>query len=1045
MKNKLQRIVIFIITILLVLPLSLTNVYADGYNGTGGGTGGVGGSASGGASSNKCGYRLYVVDEHGYPVSKAVDLVTDKTINCDKNYRNARIGSINAESQLRQIPDDMPRPYYYEGSSFKGNGAALRAWAVADNGSGEQNILQLISNELGIEVYNLFDPSKTDDTYYCILEPITWHDIFSNKPNSENTGKSAYGTFYNWMQLYNTLGLTSTFTSSLDNDVLGNCMILQRDELGLSKPSSSLENFSLDNINGIGYGIHIYSNTDLVGDIQTTYDESKGDTPAKPADESDGSYTIVKNYRCSDDGGNTYTDAGCYNIKNIAGTIKIEDEQSYKVAGYKISTTESTNINSLTWESSVPGTITKSGKDTGTVKLSNSEKCLYVLLEKIERTTEEGAGEFEISESSLTKRVRFRETDATNILNSHLFKWYSDGFTVTSCQGHSYTDTCTNTDSDNDGTGDTCGGHTDYCSDFKFLDDSITVSLRNEKVSESSNIMVQINGWQNVVKDTSATSITKYWNTIKRGLKSSSTFSSYRWDYISVLWRGEDKLTVAQWKNSDTTNSLMSNIGFKVSNSPQGTRKTSDYLTAFSAKFSGEAQDLSTKYGGSTAGTSSGMLCTQTKSYSFKEDTALSLNNISVKVKTYSGQNSRDNSNGALKQNQAEAGSITFYPYIKMKYDTYNMPYASNYAQTVYILGNYARTLNLRNGCTVTFTPEDDNSLEVVSNQWSTHNTVMSNINKLFDTTDAAYKVIPGGAVLGIQNRYGDDGKPITKDVNVITYICTLEGDGKTQVDYTGSVNGDFTIDTANNRHNSTVSEVVEALKGLKLELYGNKDAKKNPFSGENINETKKFNGVNISTDSKYNWEDFSELYLNIEKGDTYTDKYIFKADAEGNILMNGTVILTKGQGVESLSNTKAKEINNKTDVVTQLVKALERNSGNDNSVIWAPDGKWYNEAFDGITVLVTKTEVHIGMWSPLEKSTVFDVKLTPNQNSKSDIGTKFYVFQMRTAASVDSYSGEKNRLGSFMGVKVYSNTDLTELYKSDKWYSSNITTQDLK
>ena len=161
---------------------------------------------------------------------------------------------------------------------------------------------------------------------------------------------------------------------------------------------------------------------------------------------------------------------------------------------------------------------------------------------------------------------------------------------------------------------------------------------------------------------------------------------------------------------------------------------------------------------------------------------------------------------------------------------------------------------------------------------------------------------------------------------------------------------------------------------------------------------------------------------------------------------MNDTVILTKGQGVESLSNRTAKTINNKTGVVTQLVKALERNSGNDTSALWASDdGKWYNEAFDGITVLVTKTEVHTGMWEPLERTTIFDVKLTPNQNSKADIGKSFYVFQIRTASSVDSYLGEDNRVGSFMGEKVYSNTDLTELYKSDKWYSSSITVSDLK
>lgn len=1057
MKNIIQRIIIFILVIILALPITTSLAYADGYNGTGGGAGGASGSASGGASENKTGYRLYVVDTNGNIVSDVVDLVTNSTISCDKNYRNTRIGNGIASSSLRTMPAGMPKPYYYSGSSFKGNGTALRTWAVANNESGHQNIITLIENELGLNVANYFDKSITTDTYYCILEPITWHDIFSNKPNSVSMGRSAYGTFYNWMQLYDTLGLTKTFTSSIDNDVLGNCMILQRNELGLKAPASSSDNFSLSSINGVGYGIHIYSNDDLGNntDDQTTYDESKGDTPAPPADESDGAYTIVKNYRYSNDGGNTYIDAGCYNIKNIASKIIIENEQSYKVVGWKISNQTSTNINSLTWESSVPGTVTQTGTTAKTVTLSNSEKCLYVLLEKTEGNTE-GTGDFEISQASLTKRVRFSESSTTNAFNNHSFKWTSAAFSLSSCSGHSYTDNCGNMTNHNDTTNidgtinhsaDTtyCGGHTDYCSNFKFLDDSVTVSVKNESVSEASKIMVQTSGWQNVVQNTSASSLSKYWHTFNRTLTSASTLSRSRWDYVCVLWRGEDDLTVAQWKNDESTNNLMREIGFKVANVPQGIRKTSDFVNTFTAKFSediGSNREVSTKYGASTASPHSNQICTQTRDYSFKSDTALSLSNIKVNVKVYSGQSTRDNSNGALKKNQAEAGSIKFYPYIKMKYDTYNMPYANNYSQTAYVLGNYARILNLRNGVTVRFESEDDNSLEVVSNQWSTHNTVMSNINKLFDTTDAAYKVIPGGATLNIKNR--DDAK--SKDVKVITYQCILEGDGKTQVDYTGSVNGDFTEATADSNHKATVSEVVESLKTLRLELFGNKSARKEPFSGENITKSKTFNNKSISSDSKYNWNDFNDLYINVEEGNTSKEKYVFSADTEGNILMNDTVILTKKQGVENINNRTAKTINDKTQVVTQLVKSLERNAGDDASAIWSStDKRWYNEGFDGITVLVTTTTINTGLWDPMERTTVFDPKLTPSQSSKESIGNSFYSFQMRTAAYSDLYEGEANRLGSFMGVNVFSNVDLTELYKTDKWFSSSITTQDLK
>ena len=343
---------------------------------------------------------------------------------------------------------------------------------------------------------------------------------------------------------------------------------------------------------------------------------------------------------------------------------------------------------------------------------------------------------------------------------------------------------------------------------------------------------------------------------------------------------------------------------------------------------------------------------------------------------------------------------------------------------------------------TVRFDSEDDNSLEVQSNQWSVHNSLMKNINSLFGTTDNAYKVIPGGATLNIKNR--DDAK--SKDVKVITYQCLLEGDGKTQVDYTGSVSGDFTEATADSNHTATVNSVVEALKNLKLELYGNKDAKKEPFSGENITKSKTFNGKSISSDSKYNWNDFNDLYINVEEGNTSKEKYVFSADTEGNIKMNDEVILTKNQGVENISNRTAKTINDKTQVVTQLVKALERNAGNDDSTLWSSDnGRWYNEGFDGVTVLVSTTTINTGLWDPMERSTVFDPKLTPSQSSKESIGNSFYSFQMRTAAYSDLYEGEANRVGNFMGVNVYSSINLTELYKTDKFFSSNITTSDLK
>ena len=1032
MNKKLTRIISFILAIMIIITVPFT-AYAGDENGNGTGDAGSSGThiIAGGAASYKSAYLIYIVDGNGNLLTPVVEAAIDGAkvppTDGNFNYEKSKFGN-QAPSSFVTI-SGIPTPF---SSSGDGNGAVLKSKLLSKNGD-SYLASAIIKTYFGDSVKEQFIKSNKDQ--YLIFEGVYWFTM--NEGNLK--GQTIVATASGWAKAQQENGYPQNGTkvfSRYTNNIFANCMKFEVTQLGLNPcPSGKQTNdVIMSSASGI---ISVWNNEVNQGKSgdQTTYDESKGDTPAPPADESDGAYTIVKNYRYSNDGGNTYIDAGCYNIKNIASKIIIENEQSYKVVGWKISNQTSTNINSLTWESSIPGKVTQTGTTEKTVQLSNTEKCLYVLLEKTSGSSG-GTGDFEISQASLTKRVRFSEASTTKGFNTHSFAWTSGAFSLSSCSGHSYTDNCGNmtnhsqdkkkADGTTDHSGDTtyCGGHTDYCSNFKLLDNIISVSLKNQNVSTAPKIMVQKHGWQNVVQDTSASSLAEYWHTFRRPSNGADTPSRSGWDYVCVLWRGEDDLTVAQWKNDTSTNNLMSEIGFKVANAPQGIRKTSDFVNTFTAKFIGAYQDNSTEYGASTASPHSNKVCKQTMNYSFRSDTALSLSNIKVLVKVYSGQSNRDNSNEALKKNQAEVGSITFYPYIKMRYDKYTSSYENVKSQTAYVLGKYTRTLNLRNAVTVKFETEDDgNTLEVQSNQWSTHTSLMKNINSLFGTTDNAYKVIPGGATLNIKNR--DDAK--SKDVKVITYQCILEGDGKTQVDYTGSVSGDFTEATADSNHKATVNSVVESLKTLRLELFGKKSAKKEPFSGENITKSKKFNGKSISSDSKYNWDDFNDLYINVAEGNTSKEKYVFSADAEGNIRMNGEVIVTKGQGAESINSRTAKTINDKTQVVTQLVKALERNTGSDNSTTWSSaDGKWYNEAFDGVTVLVSTTTINTGLWDPMERSTVFDPKLTPSQSSKESIGNSFYSFQMRTAAYSDLYEGEANRVGNFMGVNVYSSVDLT-------------------
>lgn len=693
--------------IIITVPFT---AYAGDENGNGTGDAGSSGThiIAGGAASYKSAYLIYIVDGNGNLLTPVVEAAIDGAkvppTDGNFNYEKSKFGN-QAPSSFVTI-SGIPTPF---SSSGDGNGAVLKSKLLSKNGD-SYLASAIIKTYFGDSVKEQFIKSNKDQ--YLIFEGVYWFTM--NEGNLK--GQTIVATASGWAKAQQENGYPQNGTkvfSRYTNNIFANCMKFEVTQLGLNPcPSGKQTNdVIMSSASGI---ISVWNNEVNQGKSgdQTTYDESKGDTPAPPADESDGACTIVKNYRYSNDGGNTYIDAGCYNIKNIANKIIVENEQSYKVVGWKISNQTSTNINSLTWESSIPGKVTQTGTTEKTVQLSNTEKCLYVLLEKTSGSSG-GTGDFEISQASLTKRVRFSESSKTNGFNSHSFGWTSGAFSLSSCSGHSYTDGCGNmtnhsndkkkADGTTDHSGDTtyCGGHTDYCSNFKLLDNIISVSLKNQNVSTAPKIMVQKHGWQNVVENTSASSLAEYWHKFRRPSNGADTPSRSGWDYVCVLWRGEDDLTVAQWKNDKSTNNLMREIGFKVANTLQGTRKTSDFVNTFTAKFIGAYQDNSTEYGASTASPHSNKVCKQTMNYSFRSDTALSLSNIKVLVKVYSGQSNRDNSNEALKKNQAEVGSITFYPYIKMRYDKYTSSYENVKSQTAYVLGKYTRTLNLRNAVTV--------------------------------------------------------------------------------------------------------------------------------------------------------------------------------------------------------------------------------------------------------------------------------------------------------------------------------------------------------
>ena len=370
---------------------------------------------------------------------------------------------------------------------------------------------------------------------------------------------------------------------------------------------------------------------------QTTADESQIPTPHPAPVESTGTFSIIKNYRTKDTTTNTLTDDGCFTTSNLSNQITIENERDYQVIGWATSSSTST-IDSITW--SVPSPITQ-GTTPTTITLEGIEKSLYLLLEKTEDPPPQEPQDYnyKLTESSITRRVHFSNPDnpLSNMNNpyieNHTFKWIIPAH-QTSCPGnHPFTDAChgqhigPHTASCEKGCPATCtqehptGSHieacsdphyydcgtrcttqTAYCSGWQWHEQNLKLSINNTHQSNYPDILADKQGWNAEVKN--GHSLKHYYlndASFERTSTSSQSYSESNWDYVAVLLRGKDKLTIAHWQNAGSGSGLttaantdlqgVSSSGFTIANTDSGTRKTQDYMETFNTYFNTEESE----------------------------------------------------------------------------------------------------------------------------------------------------------------------------------------------------------------------------------------------------------------------------------------------------------------------------------------------------------------------------------------------------------------------------------------------------------------------
>ena len=533
-------------------------------------------------------------------------------------------------------------------------------------------------------------------------------------------------------------------------------------------------------------------------------------------------------------------------------------------------------------------------------------------------------------------------------------------------------------------------------------------------------------------------------------------------NYEFILWRYMDKPTLASFKNNPAE--LVSELGLTSGTKPLDRLINEGYLDTVEelditvgANRGATGFDDSTEYNGRYG-----------RANQVHNIAANSDRNASTVVRTYTGskvnvadEESKDNSNidfniDGRKFNKAMGfaipnnSNISFYPYIKMLYED-----MSGNTKDAYVLSTNLSELNISDYVDIGYYKSAAATLTMKSNQWSNHR---RSLNFLKDNGIAdRYSVLPGGAT------YTLDTKDETAYVGLRTWQTVLPTDTIGIVQSGGNY---YDINEATNRRNDLINQIEDALESYDVVQYIAKGIIKEPINiaknGVLLNDIARGQnqtvyGNRLSTDDKYylktatlpasmraNEADLDVISSNQVNQTTYT----IKSDTDGNVWVekNGTSIasITKNQSINDLlSNTEVKELDDKTKLVTNYLAVIDRNKGD-------VDGeRWYNEAWDGISVVMTEYEFEVGFGKPDVRTSALDPKLTGLLESKSDV----YNFkdESKVRSSVFRTAINNNINGKPRWVATWGDTnvdiiirDIENMLISKPFYLPNATVMDL-
>lgn len=1037
-----------VILLQIVISLCATNVYAETTGNIDGPNAGGSGNEStnevhGGYHSGDNGYRIYIVDSSSPTVlQNVIDLYFDndpKALNLVA-YQDTWVG--NAISEIpRQAAsyglEDMPRATAASSGNTVGNGENLKKWMLSQY-NGDEDTPDNATNGLYLAIKlfqkddkDAFEALTTGDAK-LVIEAVYWYRPNNNKNEQiMNNGEEFY--------VYGTIKNIATWekeNQDLIGDEYGGYMtqLIARvwtTALKTIKDESQWELYTVNRqdqltydeiLEPYGYGIQVYESTDIAEQTQT-YDPNlsvEGPAPQMPPlPDVDlqvaRPITIVKLYT------EKHTDAwgeesenfiGCYIRKDNCRTIKIMDEtlgdKEYKVQDWKTST----SVRSIVEWDNVPQVIRQwKGNKTGLEKLGNvtckdNETVLYVWLFRETRDPSElvdlNLRESEISRAFETLTVKDWGKQEMK------FNWSSMEGVCDEKEVVGYH----MEDRDGDGIEETRVDDTEDCNrEYEILDGQYSYILKQDENSIDETIFTKKDPFKQIIEQNKNT------GNLEQTAAGQNVIDDTNLKFI--IWRGDDIPTLASWK--DTANSEIYKLIGSANVNPNYERKTEDYNKDVQIRIILDEglSDIETTGGcklHDTHGT--GVTVTHTPEHDI-------VYNGQAKVDVYSGvekgeanaiPNVSELQSTSYKKGQivsvrntwikTDYDSLKFYPYIRM---TWQAPGdTKDQKNDVNILSQHISSMKASAAVQISWTKSTDQNgfnMFLKSDQWSNH----AEATDGDEGWDLRNQVLPGGAIHAVQTK-GDGTKDLGVTINVKGYYPFIpqsvqnetisydaswtEGNGESEVEdlvenIEDTINQNYKLQMyVDNWKNKASLNGASALSGIPVK------------NGTNIQAITGKSGDKASDEIKYylqdTFGDANSSNVNAHASSLNVATYTFSSDVEGNILMNGQVILKKNEGVEKLSGT-AKEIDDYTKVVTNLVNSLTRNAGNDKSASWATDGKWYNEAYDGVSIAIYSAQIDVGIdgYEGLNYRTcVLDPNLTPSSAGQTDVFSKANIFQ---------------------------------------------------